>query len=195
MTVQPSVEKVIKEFHSAKKPIGLELKIHLLYLSELTLINSNPSQRRIKNTSFYEILPSSIKLIMILHISSIFILSRQKGINRYNLFTSNIRAYIHINYVFDTGVTSRNEGYFSRIMCINPDAILFQFMLHFPSSGRQDHSGLHRHCGPGQRCGRAMAVRRYSGRLPKHGRQAREQGRQCILFVRWFMSFTCVIYL
>lgn len=183
MTVQPSVEKVIKEFHSAKKPIGLELKIHLLYLSELTLINSNPSQRRIKNTSFYEILPSSIKLIMILHISSIFILSRQKGINRYNLFTSNIRAYIHINYVFDTGVTSRNEGYFSRIMCINPDAILFQFMLHFPSSGRQDHSGLHRHCGPGQRCGRAMAVRRHSGRLPKHGRQARQQGRQCILFV------------
>lgn len=53
MTVQPSVEKVIKEFHSAKKPIGLELKIHLLYLTELTLINSNPSQRRIKNTSFY----------------------------------------------------------------------------------------------------------------------------------------------
>lgn len=44
MTVQPSVEKVIKEFHSAKKPIGLELKIHLLYLTELTFINSNHSQ-------------------------------------------------------------------------------------------------------------------------------------------------------
>lgn len=68
-------------------------------------------------------------------------------------------------------------------MCINPDAILFQFMLHFPCSGRQDHSGLHGHRGSGQRCGRAMAVRGYSGRLPKHGRQARQQGRQCILFV------------
>lgn len=76
MTVQPSVEKVIKEFHSAKKPIGLELKTDLLYLTELTFINSNSSQRRIKNTSFDEILPSSIKLIMILHISFIFILSR-----------------------------------------------------------------------------------------------------------------------
>lgn len=55
MTVQPSVEKVIKEFHSAKKPIGLELKIDLLYLTELTFINSSPSKRRIKNTSFDEI--------------------------------------------------------------------------------------------------------------------------------------------
>lgn len=52
MTVQPSVEKVIKEFHSAKKPIGLKLKIDLLYLTELTFINSNHSQTGLKTQVF-----------------------------------------------------------------------------------------------------------------------------------------------
>lgn len=136
MIVQLFVEKVIKEFYLVKKLIGLELKIDLLYFIELILINLNFSKRRIKNISFDEILLFLIKLIMILYIFFIFILFRQKGINKYNLFISNIRVYIYINYVFDIGVISRNEGYFFRIMCINFDVILFQFMLYFFCFGR-----------------------------------------------------------